>query len=389
MFWTPGISVGYRAGFPNEMGSVMFLVLAGLAIFLIYYYTKVVRKPEVMCHPGSENDQYFQRSEILNRRYWVTPWMFNTHLQLIYLGLKKTLAPKLEYDRLDTLTTDDNGTIAVEWLGLDLPAETPTLVLLHTISGSGHSMRDFVRYIHQHAGWRVALCVRRGHSGLALTSAKYNTMGCTEDFRIQLQHIESCFPQSPLYAVGTSAGSGVLARYLGEAGKNTPIKAAVGYCPGYNMEVAFSRAKAPYSGLMAKKMARNYLHPNKDWFDTLPSYQKALQAADLDELHDHLYEVSGYPDYDSYLADTNPMVPFENIAVPTLMLNAKDDPVCHIDNVHDYKEAMSKMENILLVVTDRGSHCAYYEGLNATSWAHKLIVEYLKFFAKTDAGHLK
>lgn len=362
------------------MLTAMLWLFAALILFLIYYRLVVVRVPQVECHADSSQQQYVRHSNMLSKPYWVTTWLFNTHLQLLFLGLKKAFAPVLKYDRTDTLVADDNGTTAVEWLGLELPEDRPTLVLLHTISGSAHSMREFVRYIHTQCGWRVALCVRRGHSGLPMTAAKYNTMGCTQDFRQQLDHIHRCFPDSALYAVGISAGSGVLARYLGEAGEDTPIKAAVGYCPGYNLEVAFGRAQSFYSRMMAKKLTRNFLTNNQSWFEHLPSYQKAIQSENLEELHDHLYEVGGYPDYDSYLENTNPMVPFRNIAVPTLMLNAKDDPVCHIDNAYEYIESMKEMDNMLLVMTERGSHCAYFEGLTAKSWANRLIAEYLNFY---------
>ena len=147
---------------------------------------------------------------------------------------------------------EDDGTVSVDWLGLDLPANRPTVVVLHTITGSPHSMRGFVRYFHENLGWRVALCVRRGHGDLEFTAPNYNTLGNPQDFAEQLKHIQSCVPQSELYAVGMSAGSGALAHYLGLVGNDTPLKAAVAYCPAYDMRNAFSRAKPFYSKMMAE-----------------------------------------------------------------------------------------------------------------------------------------
>jgi len=40
------------------------------------------------------------------------------------------------------------------------------------------------------------------------------------------------------------------------------------------------------------------------------------------------------------------------------------------------------MKNVTLVVTPKGSHCAYYEGWRATSWAHRLMAD---FFLKMQA----
>ena len=358
--------------------SLLFALAAG------YYLLRVVKKPELIYQSNPDNQRLLSQLPILQRRYWPTPWIFNTHLQLLFLGLKKAFAPKLNYDRCDQVTADDGGTLAVEWLGTELPEDTPTLVLLHTISGSAHSMRGFVRYIHQHLGWRVAVCIRRGHSGLPLTAAKYNTMGCSDDFRLQLQHIENSFPQSPLFAVGISAGSGVLARYLGEVGENTPLKGAVAYCPGYDLEIAFQRSQPFYSKMMAKKLIRTFLKGQEQHFGHMPGYMKALATNDLHQLHDHMHEIAGFDNYQDYLLATNPVACFENIAVPILIINAKDDPVCHINNAYEKTQQIENMANTMLVITDRGSHCAYFEGLTAKPWANRLIADYLSCLVVSD-----
>ena len=45
---------------------------------------------------------------------------------------------------------------------------------------------------------------------------------------------------------------------------------------------------------------------------------------------------------------------------------------------------MKRLENVILVITDRGSHCAYFEGITAKSWANKMIAEYLTAAQKLD-----
>lgn len=358
--------------------TVWVLLGGGLALWLAYYCLRVARKPTLSYKPNALTDSYVRQSRLLNRPYWVTPWLVNRHLQLLLLGLKKGFAPKLDYDRCDRLEAPDGGSLAIEWLGLDLPEDRPTLVLLHTISGSAHSMRGFVRHIHQALGWRVAVCIRRGHSGLPLTAPKFNTMGCSKDFRLQLQHIQTAVPESPLCAVGVSAGSGVLARYLGEVGGNTPIRAAVAYCPGYDLETAFQRSMPFYSRMMAKKLIRTFLEGEGKHFGHLPGYQEALRSKDLDALHKNLYGTAGFESYADYVLATNPMLGFENIQVPTLVINAKDDPVCHIDNAYEHMAKMQGVDQMLLVMTERGSHCAFFEGFRAKSWGNALIAEYLQ-----------
>lgn len=357
----------------------MTLLLVSLGIVLlaaIYYFATAAKKPSLIYQATPFNDAIVKATKALNHRYFATPWLFNTHLQLIVLGFIKGFAKPLEYDRHDVLTMKDGGQVSVDWLGLDLPENTPTMLVLHTISGNPQSMRGFVRYVRENLGWRVALCVRRGHGELGLKTANFNTMGNTDDFAAQIEHIQACFPQSDLYATGISAGSGVLAHYLGKVGHNTPIKAAVAYCPAYDMRNAFTRAVPFYSKMMAKKLHKLFITPNKAVLQHLDSYDALTNTQDLHEFHQHLYEVAGNESIEDYMLKSNPSEVFDSIKVPTLILNSKDDPVCHIDNVYEHQHRIEAMDNVILVLTDRGSHCAYFEGMTAKPWANRLITEY-------------
>lgn len=362
----------------NEMLQAIALA-SPLAVLLARHYRKTARKlPELVYQFNPQNQQRLQKLPRLQRPFRPTPWMFNTHLQLLALGLKKGLAPALQYDLSERLTMADGGTTALHWLGLDLGEHVPTLLILHTITGSPHSMRSTVRDLQQLTGWRVVLCQRRGHGDLPLTSPKINTMGDTCDLREQIHSIQQRFPDSPLYAMGISAGTGLLVRYLGEQGADTPIRAAMAYCPGYDINVAFARSRPFYSRMMAKKLIRQFVTRNQHAFSHLPSYSACSNARDLHELHQHLYAIAGYASRDAFFADLNPVNAMRNLAIPLLILNAADDPVCHIQNAYEHREVIGQMPEVILAITARGSHCAYFEGWRAQPWAHHLCAEFLK-----------
>ncbi|ERO65702.1 YheT family hydrolase [Pseudomonas piscis] len=343
-----------------------------------YYLFTAARRPQLIYQPNPQNQALIAQVPRLSRRFWATPWLFNGHLQLLGLGLKKVLAARLSYEHVDTLHMADGGTTALHWLGCDLPEQVPTLVVLHTITGSPHSMRGFVRDLRRLTGWRVVLCERRGHGQLPLTSPRFNTMGDTADLREQLRLIAERYPQSALYAAGISAGTGLLIRYLGEQGADTPLRGAFAYCPGYDIRVAFGRARAPYTRLMARKLVRQFVAPNRQALAHLPSLAALEGAQSLDEFHRHLYECAGYPTQQAFLEACNPMLVMETVTIPLLVLNAEDDPVCVLGNVRDHQSALSRMPRTLLAVTRRGSHCAYLAGFTARSWAHHLAADFLR-----------
>lgn len=333
--------------------------------------------------PKMYYDQQGQLADILAKlpqlqnKYRPTPWLSNTHAHLLYFDYIKKKTVQLDYDHTDQLTMQDGGVTAITWYGYALPANTPTIVIMHTITGTPESMCELVRDLHHYTGWRIALCLRRGHADLPMPVPKFNLFGSTDDLREQLTYIQNRFPDSKLYAVGSSAGTGLLVRYLGEEGESTPFQAAFALCPGYDTELGFSNVRPFYSKIMTKKLFQNFIQPYQDTWKQTPSLEKVLSSKTLVEFQKSYYEMAGFQDYKSYTQSTNPIYVLENVKIPLLILNAEDDPVCHIANLEPYKDVICRMSHIAVITTKKGSHCGFYEGLKEThSWASRLISDY-------------
>lgn len=315
----------------------------------------------------------------LKQKYRPTPWLSNTHAHLLYFDLIKKKTIRLHYDAIEQLNMSDGGVTAIAWYGLHLPPRTPTIIVMHTIVGTAESMSELVRDLHQQTGWRIALCLRRGHANLPMPVPKICLFGSTEDLREQIQFIQQKFPVSALYGVGSSAGTGLLVRYLGEEGDKTPLKAAFALCPGYDTEIGFNHVHPFYSKVMTKKVIQAFIDPYRSSWQKTKSLAKVITAQNLAEFEQAYFEMAGYHDYESYSKAINPIYVFQNVKIPLMILNAEDDPVCHIKYLEPYKESIQKMPNIMVVTTKKGSHCGFYEGLGAPqSWATRLMADYLK-----------
>ena len=203
-------------------------------------------QPKMYYDPQGKIKDVLERLPQLKQKYRPTFWLSNSHVHLLYFDLIKKKTSKLEYDRIDQLTMQDGGVTAIAWYGYDLPVDTPTVVIMHTITGTLESMRELVKDLHEYTGWRIALCLRRGHAGLPMPVPQISLFGSTHDLKEQLGYIQNLFPDSGLYAVGLSAGTGLLVRYLGEQGEDTPFKAAFAMCPGYNTELSFKNVHPFY-----------------------------------------------------------------------------------------------------------------------------------------------
>ncbi|MGE8540437.1 MAG: YheT family hydrolase [Acinetobacter sp.] len=334
-------------------------------------------KPKLYFNPQGEFKTIFEQLPQLHRKYRPTPWLSNTHAHLLYFDLIKKRQIHLSYDQVDQLKMQDGGITGIAWYGLNAAPDAPTIVILHTITGTPESMRELVRDLHLYTGWRIALCLRRGHAGLPMPVPKMNLFGSTDDLREQLAWIQEKFPNSDLYGMGSSAGTGLLVRYLGEQAKDTPLKAAFALCPGYNTESGFKRVHPFYSMMMTKKLFQNFVEPYKDTWTKTATLSKVLQSKTLFDFEQAYFEMAGFDAYSSYNQATNPIYVFEQIEIPLLVLNAEDDPICHIRNFEPYKSIVRQMRSVAVITTKKGSHCGFYEGIKEThSWASRLAADF-------------
>uniref|UniRef100_K3XCJ1 Serine aminopeptidase S33 domain-containing protein n=1 Tax=Globisporangium ultimum (strain ATCC 200006 / CBS 805.95 / DAOM BR144) TaxID=431595 RepID=K3XCJ1_GLOUD len=63
----------------------------------------------------------------------------------------------------------------------------------------------------------------------------FNFIGRIKDLQAVLEYAQSVYPGSPIHAVGASAGSALLIRYLGKYNKKKIIKSAMLILPGCNL----------------------------------------------------------------------------------------------------------------------------------------------------------
>lgn len=334
--------------------------------------------PKLYFNPQGETAQWLAVLPQLTEKYRPTPWLSNTHLHLMYFDLFKKKSVQIKYDLIEQLSMSDGGITGIAWYGLNLPSHVPTIILMHTLTGTPESMAELVRDLHQYTGWRIALCLRRGHANLPMPVAKMSIFGSTDDLREQLKYIQSQFADSSLYAVGSSAGTGLLVRYLGEQGNNTPFKAAFALCPGYDTEHGFKNVHPFYSKIMTKKLFKAFIHPYSTVWQKTESLPTLLATQSLFDFQQQCFELAGYSCFAEYNQATNPIFVIENIKIPLMILNAEDDPICNIQNLEPYKTTIENMSNIMVVTTRKGSHCGFYEGIKHTqSWATRLISSYL------------
>jgi len=332
---------------------------------------------------NADNRRVLRDCPTLRGGFRPRPWARNPHAQIGLLLQHERGVPDIVWDRVERLTMADGGVVSLQWLGVDDPPDRPLLLLSPTITGDGDALRDLVRHARAKLGWTVVVCNRRGHAGVRLATPRFNTMGNVGDLRAQIAHVRAARPDAPLFAIGVSAGSGLLARYLGET-PDTPVRAAALHCPGYDLADLFDHAHPVYSRLMAQRVKRQFLQDNAEVLADHPDYAACAASRDLAELHRRVHRLAGFATRAEYLRASNPMGVAHDITVPMLVLNAADDPICSVRMVERVRRSLiDALPHGMLALTRYGSHCAHLYGVRRrTSWAHRVLVEYLQAQAR-------
>lgn len=296
------------------------------------------------------------------------------HLQTLYAALRPPPRIALERSRWDT---PDGDFIDVDSAGDAAAARR--LVLFHGLEGSADS--HYARAIAAHAvaqGWRIAIVHFRGCSGEPNRRPRAYHSGDTEEIDWVLKKLGT-----PLYAVGISLGGNALLKWLGERGDEASAvvrRAAAVSAPidlaaaGHALDRGLNRmlyTRHFLSSLTPKSLAKLERFPGL--YDA-----ERVRAARRFREFDNLVTapLHGFRDVDHYWSAASSGPWLERIRVPTLLLNARNDPFLpeHALLAASRKAAPS----VVLEFPRTGGHAGFVAGpFPGRPWLPQRLLEFL------------
>jgi predicted alpha/beta-fold hydrolase len=232
-------------------------------------------------------------------------------------------------------TTPDSDFIDVDWLdGLSAGCEkNPLLVLFHGLEGNSdsHYARAFADYA-RHQGWNYAVPHFRGCSGEINLAPRAYHSGDHVEIDWILRRLRAG-QAGPIMAIGVSLGGNALVRWAQEAGHGATevVSAISAVCAPLDLAAggwALGRGlnRMLYTPMFLQTMKPKALlklqqHPGL--FDP-----KAL--ADARDLYafDNVFTapLHGFKSTDDYWARASAKPHLQAVRVPTLLINARNDP---------------------------------------------------------------
>ncbi len=318
----------------------------------------------------------------LLQSYHAPGWLPGGNAQTIFPYFVN-LNPTIRYQR-ERWEMDDGDFIDIDWL--EGEPDKPLVVLFHGLEGSSqsHYALSIMRFLKT-LRWRGVVIHFRGCSGSPNRLPRAYHAGDSQDIDRMLRYVtqqnDSHKQNTACYVVGISLGGNALLKWLGEQGTqaarliagavavSVPLDLAVA---GKVLDFGFNRVYTRHFLITLKRKA---LRKNKQF----PGLLDARAVAACNSLYefDNLVTapLHGFRDTDDYWRQSSSKPWLGSVRVPTLLINARNDPFLP-ESVLPQKSEVSSF--VSLEFPRQGGHVGFMYGAfpGKLDWLPQRIVNF-------------
>lgn len=254
-----------------------------------------------------------------------------------------------------------------DWGALPQTPDTPALVLFHGLEGGSKSRyAQAIAHYFRARGWIVVVAHFRGCSGSPNRLARAYYSGDSDEVRFMLETVRHRVPHARWHAAGVSLGGNALLKFLGEheqacdwlaaaAGISVPLDLVAG---GNRLSRGFFNRNV-YSAHFLRTMKHKVMEKARR-FPGAIDVMRISGARDLRDFDDaYTAPMHGYKNALDYWTRASSKPWLAAIKIPTLVLNARNDPFMPATALPGPKECA---ESVLLHQPDEGGHAGFPTG---------------------------
>lgn len=314
-------------------------------------------------------------------------WLRGPHLQTVWAA--RSRRPPSAPRRRERLATPDDDFLDLDWCG---EGTAPLVLLVHGLTGSSRSpyivgMEEALR----RKGFRTVALNFRGCSGPMNNTSRCYHSGETGDIGFVYRHLQACEPGVPIGVVGFSLGGNVILKWLGEMGWSADLFAAAAVSVPMLLHVCATRMDQGFSRVYRDRLLRElkeYIARKRNHLHNIGRVAEARRVEDLGDLsmirsfwdYDHrvvagLYD---FDDADDYYRRSSSRQFLRSIRVPTLIVQAEDDPFM-TEGVIPVPDELS--ESVHLDVAPAGGHVGFIAGMwpgQPRFWLEERIPDFME-----------
>jgi hypothetical protein len=262
------------------------------------------------------------------------------------------------------------------------PASRLTLILVHGLEGSSNSR--YIRGVAARA-WAAGFNVVRmnmrncGDTDL-LTPTLYHS-GLSGDVAAVIRHFTALHGLRRVALVGYSMGGNMVLKLAGEWGLRDPLCAVAAVCPAINLAAGSDALHEPLNRGYERHFLRGLMrrfHRKAELFPEIYEPHKIGPVRSIREFDDKIVaHYWRFRDADDYYDRAASAQVVDRISVPTLILQAKDDPFIRL--LPETRGKLIANPAIHFVETAHGGHCAFLSNERGEDihWAEAAVIRYL------------
>ncbi len=297
-------------------------------------------------------------------------WLPGGHLQTLWNPFCRRAA-NLSRPR-ERLWLADGDFIDLDWHGPHDPT-APLVLILHGLTGSSNSHYVLgLQRVLAERNWASVAVNWRGCSGEPNLLPRAYHSGASDDLTEVIAHLQVKRPLAPLHAVGYSLGGNVLLKYLGETGSATPLHKAVAVSVPFRLDQCADRIGIGFSRVYQAHFMREmvmYVKEKQRLFTSLGNTEHLSALQRLGSLRGmrtfwdfdgrFTAPLHGYSDASDYYRRASSRYFLPDIRIPTLLIQAEDDPFVFRHSVPDAAELST---TTTLELHRSGGHVGFVEG---------------------------
>jgi predicted alpha/beta-fold hydrolase len=313
----------------------------------------------------------------------LSPWYLpNGHLQTIIPSLLRKPAP-VTYVR-ERITTADQDFLDLDWAYTETKTSGPPPLLIISHGLEGDSQRAYVKGMAKaflSEGYDVLAWNYRGCSGEPNARPHFYHSGATHDLEAVISYSMEEKAYKHIILVGFSLGGNLTLKYVGELGKGIKkeIKKAIAISvpldlAGSSAEIGKFKNKIyelRFLNNLRKKLRNKLIHqPEAYSLDPLKEIKSLWQFDDA-----YTAPLHGFKNAAEYYSKCSSLQYLEHITIPTLIINAKNDPFLS-PSCYPEKD-LKNHPYVQLEVPETGGHVGF-KLLNGQYYSEVRAVEFAK-----------
>ncbi len=298
----------------------------------------------------------------------------NGHAQTVYPSLFRRV-DGVEYRR-ERLELDDGDFLDLDWAG---PSAGRVAVIAHGLEGS--TDRAYVRGMARELvrrGWEVCAWNLRGCSGEPNRLLRAYHSGATEDLDAVVRHVLSS--RQSVAVVGFSLGGNLTLRWLGEQAEDVDERIVAGVGISVPVDLASSAetmeawSRRVYMLRFLRSLGAKTVEKAQRFTDA-PDPGALRGMTSFREFDGHVTApIHGYDSADDYWRRASALPVLTDIRVPTLLVNAQDDPF--LASTCYPTDAAAVNPDFELLAPEFGGHVGFVQP-GETYWSERVAGEFL------------